>query len=78
MDSTISAWGNSLGVRIPKAYAKEVGLDNGVKVRILVESGRLVIKPLKKRSLKTLVDEITPENAYGAVDFGRPEGKEAW
>lgn len=78
MDSVISAWGNSLDLRIPKAYAREVGLKNGSKVDITVQSGQLVVKPLKKYSLKSLVDEISSENAYGEVDFGEPEGKEVW
>lgn len=78
MDSTISTWGNSLGLRIPKAYAKEVGLDNGAKVRISVEKGQLVIRPLNKYSLKDLVDRISPDNTYGEIDFGAPKGKEAW
>ncbi|QPJ64286.1 MAG: AbrB/MazE/SpoVT family DNA-binding domain-containing protein [Candidatus Nitrohelix vancouverensis] len=76
MDSTISAWGNSLGLRIPKAYAREVGLESGDKVAISVQGDHLLVKPLKKYSLKDLVGEI--ENTYGEVDFGAPEGKEVW
>lgn len=78
MDSTVSAWGNSLGLRIPKAYAKEVGLNEGTKVQIFVEGGQLIVRPLKRHSLKELVDRISPENTYGEVDFGEPEGKEIW
>ncbi|MFQ5673079.1 MAG: AbrB/MazE/SpoVT family DNA-binding domain-containing protein [Nitrospinales bacterium] len=78
MDSMIGAWGNSLGLRIPKAYARAVGLDNGTKVKIVVEKGQLVIKPLKRYSLRDLVDQISSDNAYGEMDFGKPEGKEVW
>ncbi len=78
MDSIVSAWGNSLGLRIPKAYAREVGLKSGAKVEISVQGGQLVVKPLKKYSLKVLVDQISSENTYEEVDFGAPEGKEVW
>ncbi len=78
MDSTISAWGNSLGLRIPKAYAREVGLESGDKVEISVQGEHLLVKPIRKYSLKTLVGEMSPENAYNEVDFGAPEGKEVW
>ncbi len=78
MDSVISAWGNSLGLRIPKAYAREVGLKSGTKVDIIVQAGQLVVKPVKEYSLKALVDEISSDNSYEEVDFGEPEGKEVW
>ncbi|PIQ95804.1 MAG: AbrB/MazE/SpoVT family DNA-binding domain-containing protein, partial [Nitrospinae bacterium CG11_big_fil_rev_8_21_14_0_20_56_8] len=64
MDSIVSAWGNSLGLRIPKGYAREIGLKNGAKVKIIVQGGQLVVKPLKEYSLKTLVDQISPDNTY--------------
>jgi antitoxin MazE len=78
MDSIVSAWGNSLGVRIPKTYAEEIGLKKGGKVRVFVEKGRLIIRPVKGYSLKNLVDQISSENSYEEMDFGRPVGKEAW
>jgi len=78
MDSVISAWGNSLGLRIPKGYAREIGLKSGAKVEIIVQGGQLVVKPVKKYSLKALVDEISSDNTYEEVDFGGPEGKEVW
>jgi len=78
MDSIVSAWGNSLGLRIPKGYAREIGLKNGAKVKIIVQGGQLVVKPLKEYSLKTLVDQISPDNTYEEIDFGKPEGKEVW
>ena len=78
MDSTISTWGNSLGLRIPKAYAREIGLKDGTKVVITVQGKQLVVKPVKKFSLESLVGQISSENTYGEVDFGPPEGKEVW
>jgi len=77
MESIISAWGNSLGLRIPKTFAKEIGLKSGSRVRLEMENGKLIVKPVKKYSLKSLVNQITPENQPGEVDFGKPEGREA-
>ncbi|MBI4388613.1 MAG: AbrB/MazE/SpoVT family DNA-binding domain-containing protein [Nitrospinae bacterium] len=78
MDSTIALWGNSLGLRIPKAFAREVGLNDGTRVQIILDKGRLIIKPAKKYSLKALADRISKDNVYGEVDFGKPEGREVW
>jgi antitoxin MazE len=77
---TISKWGNSLAIRIPAAAADSVGLSEGSEVEIKVKAGALVVSPTRKRSydLKELVDQITPENRHGLIDWGKPVGKEAW
>jgi len=78
MESRVSAWGNSLGLRIPKAFAKEIGLKSGSKVRLEMEKGQLVVKPVKEYSLTSLVNQITSENQFEEADFGPAEGKEIW
>jgi antitoxin MazE len=78
MESMVSAWGNSLGLRIPKAFAKEIGLESGSKVRLEMEKGKLIVKPVKEYSLTSLVNQITSENQFEEVDFGPAEGKELW
>ena len=78
MDTVVSAWGNSLGLRIPKTYAKEIGLKSGSKVKLVMEKGRLVITSAKKFSLKSLVSEITRDNRYEEMDTSNPEGMEIW
>jgi antitoxin MazE len=77
---TISKWGNSLAIRIPAAAADSVGLSEGSKVEINVKAGALVVSPARKRSydLKELVDQITPENRHGLIDWDKPVGKEVW
>ena len=78
MDTEVNSWGNSLGLRIPKAYAKEIGLKSGSKVKLVMESGRLVITKVNKFSLKSLVNQISPDNRYDEVDTGKPAGREIW
>jgi antitoxin MazE len=73
----IKLWGNSLGLRIPKTFAKEIGLKKGTKVKMTLVKGKLVIQPAGKPTLKALVDQITPENSYEEMDFGRAEGRKA-
>ena len=41
----ISKWGNSLGIRIPKAFSLETGLAEGSEVDISVSGGRIVLTP---------------------------------
>ncbi|MBI4828556.1 MAG: AbrB/MazE/SpoVT family DNA-binding domain-containing protein, partial [Nitrospinae bacterium] len=42
MRTTVQKWGNSLAVRIPSAYAKEVNLKNRDSVNISMEEGAIV------------------------------------
>ena len=42
----IKKWGNSLGVRLPAAVAREAKLHADQRVQITVEEGRITITPL--------------------------------
>ena len=78
MKAKIQKWGNSLGVRIPSIIAKDLSLDNGATVDIFEDSGQIVIRPIKKRNLKMMLDSITDGNVHTEIDFGSSEGKENW
>ncbi len=79
MKMKIQKWGNSLGLRIPKAFASEAEIENGSEVEMQMEEGTLVIFPVvRKRSLKSLLNEITPENLHGEIDDGPAKGGEVW
>jgi len=75
----IAKWGNSLGIRIPKAVAKEVGLDEGADVDLRVSGKNLVLAPAHREdSLQELVGAITPKNRHRETDWGAPVGNESW
>lgn len=79
MRTRISKWGNSLGVRIPKAFAAEAALDDGTPVDISVAGGRIVITPLRREyQLEELVEGITEANRHTETDWGDPAGAEVW
>jgi len=80
MIATIQKWGNSLGIRIPKATAADARVAEGSRVDLKVENHRLVITPIRSTGydLRELVDGITPENQHGEEDFGAAVGREAW
>ncbi len=80
MLATVSKWGNSRALRIPKELALESGLDFGSKVELILERGELRIVPVKepRYTLEELVAQITPENRHGEIDWGPPVGKEVW
>ena len=78
MLTKVQKWGNSLAVRIPSAFAKEIGLYPDTEVELKLEDNRLVIIPNRKKQLEKLLEQITPENLHREVDWGRKSGKEEW
>jgi antitoxin MazE len=47
----VKHWGNSLGVRLPAAVARAARLKADEKVRLTVEGGRIIITPMRRKSL---------------------------
>ncbi|MEN8007355.1 MAG: AbrB/MazE/SpoVT family DNA-binding domain-containing protein [Candidatus Krumholzibacteriota bacterium] len=80
MRTKIVKWGNSLGLRIPKAFAEEVRVTEGSVVDLSMEDGNLVVKVANpdEVDLKDLLDEITDENIHGEIDTGDAVGGEVW
>ncbi len=80
MQTRIQRWGNSLGLRIPKAFAEQAGVEAGSEVDLALEDGELIIRPARepKYGLAALVRGITDENVHAEVETGPPVGREVW
>lgn len=80
MKATIQKWGNSLALRIPKAFAEELGLERDSLVELIMTKKTLVVAPAPKATprLADLLDRVSRENLHGEADFGTPVGREAW
>jgi len=79
MKTSVQKWGNSLGLRIPSVYAKELHLLDGSIVDIQRKENEIIISPAKKKkSLNDLIQLINDENQHGEIDFGSSQGKEEW
>jgi antitoxin MazE len=79
MRVTVQKWGNSLALRIPRAFAREVKVAEGAIIDLSVAKGKLVAAPVrKKRTLRQMVAKINNGNLHDEVDFGPPQGREIW
>ncbi len=80
MESRVQKWGNSLAVRIPKAFASEVGLRENAQVDLRVIEGTLVITPLPRHRyrLSDLLAGVRRSNLHSEVHTGFPRGRESW
>jgi antitoxin MazE len=78
MITRVRKWGNSLGLRIPKSFAKEARIELSSEVDLALTQGRLVIIPIRRKTLtlKDLLGRVTRKNLHGEVDAGRPAGRE--
>ncbi|MDE6421472.1 MAG: AbrB/MazE/SpoVT family DNA-binding domain-containing protein [Lachnospiraceae bacterium] len=85
MQATIQKWGNSQGIRIPKAFLEALGMAENDLVELSRVDDNLVIKKVKKENEK--VSELTLEEIFKdyegddtaeEFDWGVPVGKEVW
>ena len=80
MQAKIQKWGNSLGVRIPRGLAEEVGLGAGTDVSLSAKDGELVLRPSvpSRLRLADLLADVTPENIHTSIETGDAVGAEAF
>jgi antitoxin MazE len=77
----VAKWGNSLGVRLPRAAAQSVGVTDGSELDLTLEAdGFRLRKPVKTsaRRLAEMLDEIKRRGLKppDLVDWGRDRGSE--
>ncbi|MEI6609365.1 MAG: AbrB/MazE/SpoVT family DNA-binding domain-containing protein [Deltaproteobacteria bacterium] len=79
MEVTIQKWGNSLAIRIPGSYAKDINLKQGTSVDLRKKTDKIEIVPMKtKLNLRGLLSKITDENIHEEELTGGGVGKEIW
>lgn len=88
MYATVQRWGNSQGIRIPKALLEALNIRENDRVELVQTKDSIAIKKVTV-SHKTLeerltayygrpLDEITRIENGPELEWGSAEGKEAW
>ena len=87
MQTTIVKWGNSHGIRLPKAFLKNINIVENDPVDVILDNEKIVIQKIETRKRKTLEQRlfefygknyeniVEPQKEY---DWGNPVGKEVW
>lgn len=80
MLTKVQKWGNSLALRIPKAFALDAQLENDSLVEVSLVDGQIVIKPIASPAwtLDKLVAGINNDNIHRETDSGDAVGNEIW
>ncbi len=81
MQVKILKWGNSLALRIPRAFANEIKVSENSKVDLTIDKGMLKIEPIieyEAPQLNDLLEKVNEDNIHYEIDTGKPRGKEVW
>ena len=76
----IRKWGNSLALRIPKAFAADANFGDGTPVELTLVDGRLIAAPVRapRVSLRRLLARVRREQLHEETAWGARAGKEPW
>lgn len=80
MLTKVQKWGNSLALRIPKAFARDAQLENDSLVEITIVEGQIIITPVEAPSwtLEQLLAGINKKNIHREIETGSAVGNEIW
>ena len=80
MLTKVQKWGNSLALRIPKAFARDAQLENDSLVEISLVDGQIIVTPVEAPSwtLDELLVGINKKNMHHEIDTGPALGNEVW
>jgi antitoxin MazE len=87
MKTAIVKWGNSQGIRLPKAFLKNIGIAENETVDVVLQNDAIVIKKINQKKHRTTKERLL--EFYGEqyeqkiitqneIDWGFPAGKEVW
>ena len=92
MQTTIVKWGNSQGIRIPKAFLQSIQIAENDPVDVTLENEKIIIKKSVEKKHKTTrerliefygedfeqIKEPQSELRSAETDWGSPVGEEIW
>ena len=79
VQSKVKKWGNSLGIRLPKAVASQLQLADDSEVEIRIKGNKIVITPAAPEyTLKGLVEKVSRKNIHEEIAAGPLAGQEIW
>lgn len=81
MQATIQKWGNSQGIRIPKAFLDALGMMENDVVELNRVDDNIVIRKAnkeKKLTLEEIFKDHDGKEQFEEYDWGAPVGREVW
>ncbi len=78
---TLSKWGNSLGLRLPKKILDEMNIKEGDILSFLTKDKTIIFekkRTIKRYSLDNALNSFHSADEINEIDFGKPQGNEEW
>jgi antitoxin MazE len=68
--TAVQRWGNTLAIRLPRAFARQTRLGNGTQVDLQFESGILVISRAQQEryGLRDLLARVGKSNKHSETE----------
>ena len=78
MTTKIQKWGNSLGIRLPKALIESTSFSEGVEVVFSQKGSEIILQVVKRKypTLKEIMKGMTRANFEPELDWGPDVGQE--
>ena len=88
MITTVTNYGDSLGIQFPKSWWKNVHISENDNVEIWIKDNVVMIKRQEGKKHLTTKERIAAfgdktvgnanQNQLSEIDWGKPQGKEVW
>ena len=79
MRVALQKWGNSLALRIPAGFARQIKVRQGDPVQLSLTDNKLTIQPAKPSfEAKSLIRKIRKNQVHRETDWGGSRGAEVW
>ena len=87
MKTNVVKWGNSHGIRLPKAFLQDIKISENDPVDISIENGKIIIKKIEQKEHKTIKKRLMDfygkdykkyTSSQNEIDWGKPVGNEVW
>ena len=79
METQVIKWGNSQGIRLPKALLQACNIQVNDHVTIIYKDDQIIIKKAFHRTLEERAEKYGGKlGPYEEFDWGSPEGNEVW
>jgi len=87
LKANVVKWGNSHGIRLPKAFLQVLKISENDPVDITIENGKIIIKKIDQKEHKTIKKRLIDfygkdykkySSSQNEIDWGKPAGNEVW
>ena len=76
-NARIAKWGTGYAIRIPKAIARQWGVQEGSAIEIIPRGDHVILRK-ESYDLGEMLAQVTADNLHSEQDAGPAQGNEAW